>query len=283
MTNSVKLKQTAKIILKWLIINTIAAFVVLILNIPGLKNLSSEEILSASLLFFYRFHIIAFFCIYTAHKVSLFYQDRAYPVIAAILLPVNLIAASLGILVVFIIETPFYESISMEFYVMRIIQTAPFTFIITIVMTLIFSRISYLEYHSKLTENIKKISKEDPADSGKKSPQNESESLSIKEQENYFVIPHNEILYLSAHNKITVIHSLKRDFRTSRLLKEIDEKLPEQKFMRIHKSFTVNLSQISHIQYFMGGSYLAFLKDEDETNLPVGKKYAPLLKSRLEL
>jgi hypothetical protein len=45
----------------------------------------------------------------------------------------------------------------------------------------------------------------------------------------------------------------------------------------------VNIRFISMVEYYIGGQYIAFLKDDDESSLPVGKKYAPVLKERLRL
>ncbi|MCB1193517.1 MAG: LytTR family transcriptional regulator, partial [Leptospiraceae bacterium] len=111
--------------------------------------------------------------------------------------------------------------------------------------------------------------------------QNKPPGFSLKEKENHYLIPYKEILYISSHSRTSVVHTKSRDYAVNLLLKEIENKLPSEQFIRIHKSFIINFPKISHIQYFMGGSYIAFLRDDDETNLPVGRKYAPILKFKM--
>jgi len=104
--------------------------------------------------------------------------------------------------------------------------------------------------------------------------------LIVTEKENHFLIPFHEIIYITSHDKHSVIHTEKRDYETARLLHEIEKKLPEN-FLRIHKQSIIHLGYISHIQYLMGGRYQVFLKDSDETNLTAGRKYADRLKTML--
>jgi len=102
--------------------------------------------------------------------------------------------------------------------------------------------------------------------------------LAIREGENHYLIPFGDIVFLSSRGKTTAIHTTDRDFETQKLLKEFESRLPES-FIRIHKQYIVNLAWLSHIRYRIGGGYNAFLRDSDETNLPVGKQFAPGLKS----
>jgi len=98
-----------------------------------------------------------------------------------------------------------------------------------------------------------------------------------------YLLPYLEIVYLSAHNKSTVIHSIDKEYSSFRLLKEFEEDLPNSLFVRIHKSYLVNVTFVSNIRYDKGGAYLIQLKNEDETMLPVGRTYAPVLKVKLGL
>jgi len=105
--------------------------------------------------------------------------------------------------------------------------------------------------------------------------------LLVTEKENHFLVPFHEIIYITSHEKHSVIHTEKRDFETPRLLHEVEKKLPGQ-FLRIHKQTIINIRYISHIQYLIGGRYQVFLKDSDETNLTAGRKYADILKKTLD-
>jgi DNA-binding LytR/AlgR family response regulator len=64
-------------------------------------------------------------------------------------------------------------------------------------------------------------------------------------------------------------------------MKDIITKLPPAVFFRIHKQFTVNMKYVSHMQYYLGGRYLLYLKDKEEDILPVGITYIKPLKATL--
>lgn len=107
--------------------------------------------------------------------------------------------------------------------------------------------------------------------------------LKIQSDSAVFLLAFPDIQFISANNKSCVIHTAQKDFETPKLLKEIEEKLPNSQFIRIHKGFLVNLSYVASLRYDKGGSYTIQLKNEDETTLPVGRSYAQSLKEALKL
>ncbi|ABZ95383.1 DNA-binding response regulator [Leptospira biflexa] len=107
--------------------------------------------------------------------------------------------------------------------------------------------------------------------------------LKIQSDSAVFLLPYPDIQFISANNKSCVIHTTQKDYETPKLLKEIEEKLPTNQFVRIHKGFLVNLSYVASLRYDKGGSYTIQLKNEDETTLPVGRSYAQSLKEALKL
>ena len=266
--------------IKWVFIFAVVHIVLFFLqkdSFAKIENISLMKIYLASLM---QFEMVALLCVFTGYSVSMYFQDRPYWYMFLLITPYLLLASIAGLLINALLNILIFpDKLTVSDSIAAIPMQIPPTLVITIVLSLIFSRIGYLEYQVKLgektgAENIIPL----PATTDKK-----EEGLSFKEGENYYIIPYVEIIYISAHNKNSVIHTTNKDYKTARLLKEIESKLSPEQFFRIHKSFIVNLSLISHIQYFMGGSYLAFLKDEDETNLPVGRSYAPLLKARLNI
>lgn len=108
--------------------------------------------------------------------------------------------------------------------------------------------------------------------------------LAIKERKGHrLVLPLPSIFYLSSHGDTTVIHTKEGDFETVNLIKTLEQKLPRNRFVRVHRQFMVNMAYIDRIEYLMGGSYVLFLKDKDETEIPVGRTYYKGLKMRLGL
>ncbi|MCP4138131.1 MAG: response regulator transcription factor [bacterium] len=108
-------------------------------------------------------------------------------------------------------------------------------------------------------------------------------SLSFRENRIQCLVAFKDIIYLSSHGKRTVIHTEEKDFEASSILKDIEEKLAADDFVRIHKQYIVNTKHITRIQHDVGGQYVAVFNDSDESTLPVGRTYVSTLKERLEL
>ncbi|TGJ99456.1 DNA-binding response regulator [Leptospira semungkisensis] len=105
--------------------------------------------------------------------------------------------------------------------------------------------------------------------------------LFILEKENHFLIPYNDINYISSRDNFSVVHTERRQYVTYKSLKSLEAKLPPNRFLRIYKQYIINIEKMSHMQSDNAGNYLVYLKDEDETQLPVGRKYVAKIKELL--
>ena len=50
-----------------------------------------------------------------------------------------------------------------------------------------------------------------------------------------------------------------------------------------NSKFILNVNYILRIQYNSGGGYLAYLKDEDESTIPMGRTYISVLKEKMNI
>lgn len=108
-------------------------------------------------------------------------------------------------------------------------------------------------------------------------------AISIREKGVHHILSYDDIIYLSSNGRNSIIHTEKRDYETCLTLSALTEQLPFEKFIRIHKQYTVSFKYVSHFSYYSGGQYILYLKDDERMNLPVGKVYADMLKQRLNL
>ncbi len=107
--------------------------------------------------------------------------------------------------------------------------------------------------------------------------------FTFREQGKHYILPYEKIIYFTSHGKKTIVHTDEREYESRAILKSVEGKLPQNSFVRIHKQHIVNITRIKAIEYYIGGQYIAFLNDSDETSLPVGKKYAPFLREKLQM
>lgn len=96
-----------------------------------------------------------------------------------------------------------------------------------------------------------------------------TEVVTLKQEYNNVVIPVEEILYLEAMENYTKVHRRNGKYILSRTsLKRAVELLPADRFLRVHKSYVVALSQVteySHVQLRLKGS---------PALIPIGRTYA---------
>lgn len=89
----------------------------------------------------------------------------------------------------------------------------------------------------------------------------------------------SDLYYLTANGKRSVLHTKDGDFETARLLGDLEKELPKENFLRIHRKHMVNRDLVAATRSQSGGSYTIYLKDEDETNLPVGREFVDGVKN----
>ncbi len=109
---------------------------------------------------------------------------------------------------------------------------------------------------------------------------NEVRSITVKDDEGYHAIKFGDLVYLSSHGKKCAFHTSENIYTVNQLLKDIEDKLPSDIFLRVHKQFIINIKYLKHIRYYEGGRYTAYLEDEDESIIPVGRNIAPQLKEK---
>ena len=90
-----------------------------------------------------------------------------------------------------------------------------------------------------------------------------SDCIFVKHHEKMVKIVIKDILYIEAERNYSCIHSKGKDYLLVTTLKNIDMKLPEAHFLRIHRSFIVNISQIDEVA---------------TSHIVIGKKAIPISK-----
>jgi DNA-binding LytR/AlgR family response regulator len=110
-----------------------------------------------------------------------------------------------------------------------------------------------------------------------------SAGFTVRERNKHYVLPYQDIMYVSSHGKNSIIHTNKEDIVAAVILKNVERRVPSDAFIRIHKQHIVNIRYVAALEYYIGGQYIVYLKDDDDSPLPVGKKYATNLKLRLNM
>lgn len=273
----------------WFTLNTVMAVMFASLWIIMRQEYSVELYVKNTIVFFVIFQVISGLCALTGYLNFYYLRERPFFQILMSGIVVALASASIGIVLLYLIAGTvnlFYQLNMPPGGLMGFaIGIGPTSYLITLILTIVFTRIDFLEYHRKKARmntlaEISATKSEKPMEPIRKITM-DAPGLVIREDENHFIIDFNEIFYCSAHGKKTVVHTIRKEYLTTQLLKDLEKKLPESLFFRVHKSYIMNLRKVSHLQYYLGGSYLAFLKDEENTTIPVSRTNAAALKERM--
>ncbi|MCJ7552847.1 MAG: LytTR family transcriptional regulator DNA-binding domain-containing protein [Ignavibacteriaceae bacterium] len=105
------------------------------------------------------------------------------------------------------------------------------------------------------------------------------ERVVIKDGGKINIIPVNEMRWIEAQDDYVMIHSDKGKFLKQKTMKYFEDHLDETQFVRIHRSYIINLSYLQHLEQQETDSYKLILKNGKE--LPVSKTGLSRLKATL--
>ena len=88
--------------------------------------------------------------------------------------------------------------------------------------------------------------------------------LVVRADRKYYKIKYDDLIYIEAQNAYITFYTKKQQITALVRLKELEEKLPADRFVRIHRSFLVSIDRI---------------RSFDGTMVEIGKKKLPVSKS----
>lgn len=110
-------------------------------------------------------------------------------------------------------------------------------------------------------------------------PQEKLSSLSVKKNKEIQFISIDEIIYIEANGDYVLIHTHQGRYIKDRTMKYWEMHLPEESFVRVHRSFIVNMAQVSKLELYEKDTYR--LKLKNEAMLKVSQSGYKLLKQRM--
>ncbi|TDB37752.1 MAG: response regulator transcription factor [Actinobacteria bacterium] len=81
----------------------------------------------------------------------------------------------------------------------------------------------------------------------------------------------DDIVYISAKNKSTYVHTYENQYLVDLTLTELEGKLNKESFERVHRSYMINLNKVKEILR-VDGAYVVVVTDRDETQIPVARR-----------
>ena len=105
------------------------------------------------------------------------------------------------------------------------------------------------------------------------------ERIVVRDGSKVHIIPIAKLDYVEAQDDYAALHSEKRSYLKQQTIASLEAQLDPQKFVRIHRSYLVNLERIARIEPYTRDSRVAVLRDGAQ--LPVSRPGYARLKALL--
>ncbi|MEY4107630.1 MAG: hypothetical protein RL181_1972 [Bacteroidota bacterium] len=129
----------------------------------------------------------------------------------------------------------------------------------------------FMKSVNKAAEQLERQRKSRPAPSGsaEEGTQEAIDFLFVKADKKLVKVNFHEIIYIEGLKDYVIIRMDSQRVITLQTMKSLEDKLPAQKFMRIHRSYIVNVDKINAII----GNMVEILEKGQPKHLPIGKNY----------
>ena len=105
--------------------------------------------------------------------------------------------------------------------------------------------------------------------------------LVVKSGGRILILQADEIEWVEAAANYVSVRTAGRDCLVRDTMNSFEKRLPENKFLRIHRSIIVNVDRIRELEPCNSGEYILTMRDGKQ--LPVGRSYRPAVESFLQL
>jgi len=105
--------------------------------------------------------------------------------------------------------------------------------------------------------------------------------FSVTVGDKILIISEDRIQFIKAEDKYTFIHTDDKEYIIPFTLKELEQRLDPEKFIRVHRAYIVNLGQIASINRWFGGRLLLKMKNQQE--ITVSLSYTAAFKQKINL
>ena len=107
--------------------------------------------------------------------------------------------------------------------------------------------------------------------------QDSVDMMFVKANQRLVKIKYSEIYFIEALKDYVVINTLERRYTIHSTMKDIESKMPEKDFIRVHRSFIVRIDKIKEIDHSN------IVLENDKKTVPVGGSYKDLLQQRINM
>lgn len=103
----------------------------------------------------------------------------------------------------------------------------------------------------------------------------------VRTGDDLVILPEEDVLWIRAEDKYVFLSTADREYLTDFTLKELEQSLDPEVFIRIHKSHMVAIRAIRKVSRWLQGEYTVELSDPAGTKLKLGRAYQEAFRLKL--
>ncbi len=110
---------------------------------------------------------------------------------------------------------------------------------------------------------------------------NQISSIPVKKRNKIILVDLEDVAFFKSEDKLVTIKLVDGGYHViDKTLSELEFKLPER-FLRVHRSYIINISEILEIEKYFKGTLVMTIGDKEETKIKTGEKYSKKVKEVL--
>ncbi|MFP4317006.1 MAG: LytR/AlgR family response regulator transcription factor [Desulfovibrionales bacterium] len=116
-----------------------------------------------------------------------------------------------------------------------------------------------------------------------KSRSPEIEKLAINQDGRMILVPYTGIVFIEAYEDYSYVHTSSQKYLTSYRLKNLEDRLRQHRFFRVHRKYLVNLEMVTEIASLPGSNFMLRTAGKKRIELPISRRRISELKDILGL
>jgi DNA-binding LytR/AlgR family response regulator len=105
--------------------------------------------------------------------------------------------------------------------------------------------------------------------------------LAVETDDRTILLKIGDIRFANARGDYTYVRTFDREYQVRSSLTELAGRLEPGGFLRVHRSFLVNLDHVLELQPYFSGTYVLIMADQHRSEVPVSRSGIKTLRARL--
>lgn len=104
-------------------------------------------------------------------------------------------------------------------------------------------------------------------------------TLAVRDVGHTYLVPYDQVVWVEAAGDYSLVHAAGRQYAMRTTLRALEKELPQDRFMRVHRSAIVGLQHVKEVQPLPKGEALIVLTNGSETK--VSRSYRDAVRQRI--